>query len=224
SPLAWSPDDAALRMTWSDARQRWEWTGSFTAGALEFKFASGPGWDGSNYGTGAGVAANTASTAGTSDLSANLVAGRYRFAFSEANGAYTIQSFPVSTEWREVNGLPSAGAWTDDTDKDGMVDLLEYALGGSPTNQADGKTLQTMAIINSGGTNRLVLQWLQRTDGGGSLVVTPELATDLAGSWSPLTSSDATNTSGVPANHIRKEVSVSIDGLKKFIRLRVSGP
>ncbi|MDA0324072.1 MAG: hypothetical protein O2830_00295, partial [Verrucomicrobia bacterium] len=113
---------------------------------------------------------------------------------------------------------------TDDTDKDGMVDLLEYALGGSPTNQADGKTLQTMAIINSGGTNRLVLQWLQRTDGGGSLVVTPELATDLAGSWSPLTPSDATNTSGVPANHIRKEVSVSIDGLKKFIRLRVSGP
>ena len=224
SPLAWSPDDAALRMTWSDARQRWEWTGSFTAGDLEFKFASGPGWDGSNYGTAAGVAANTATTAGESNLSTSLAAGRYRFAFSEANGAYTIQSFPVSTEWREVNGLPSAGAWTDDTDKDGMVDLLEYALGGSPTNQADGKTLQTMAIINSGGTNRLVLQWLQRTDGGGSLVVTPELATDLAGSWSPLTPSDATNTSGVPANHIRKEVSVSIDGLKKFIRLRVSGP
>jgi hypothetical protein len=223
-PLAWSPDDAALRMTWSDARQRWEWTGNFTAEALAFKFASGPGWDGLEYGTGAGVAANTASTAGTSDLSANLVAGRYRFAFSEIDGAYTVQGFPVSAEWREVNGLPSAGAWTDDTDRDGMADLLEYALGGGPTNNADGRTLQTMANINSGGTNRLVLQWLQRTDGGTSLAIVPEVTTDLAGSWSPLTSFNAANTSGVPANHIRKEVSVPIDGSKKFLRLRVSGP
>lgn len=223
-PLAWSPDDAALRMTWSDARQRWEWTGNFTAEALAFKFASGPGWDGLEYGTGAGVAANTASTAGTSDLSANLVAGRYRFAFSEIDGAYTVQGFPVSAEWREVNGLPSAGAWADDADKDGVVDLLEYALGGSPTKNADGKTLLAMAIINSGGTNRLLLQWLQRTDGGTSLAIVPEFTTDLAGSWSPLISFNAANTSGVPANHIRKEVSVPIDGSKKFLRLSVSGP
>ena len=223
-PLAWSPDDAPLRMTWSDARQRWEWTGNFTAGALAFKFASGPGWGGSNYGTGAGVAANTASTAGTSDLSANLVAGRYRFSFSETDGGYTVQSFPESAEWREVHGLAAATSWTNDTDKDGMTDLLEYALGGSPTKNADGKTLLAMAIINSGGTNLLVLQWLQRTDGGTSLAIVPELTTDLAGSWSPLTSSNAANTSGVPANHIRKEVSVPIDGSKKFLRLSVSGP
>jgi hypothetical protein len=224
SPLAWSPDDAPLRMTWSDARQRWEWTGSFTAGALAFKFASGPGWGGSNYGTGAGVAANTASTAGTSDLSTNLVAGRYRFTFSEISGGYTVQSFPVSTEWREVHGLAAAASWNNDTDQDGMTDLLEYALGGSPTNNADGKSLQTITNTNSGGTNRLVLQWVQRTDGGGSLVLTPELATDLAGSWSPLTSSNAANSSGVPANHIRKEVSTPQDGSKKFLRLKVSGP
>lgn len=224
SPLAWSPDDAPLRMTWSDARQRWEWTGNFTAGALAFKFASGPGWGGSNYGTGAGVAANTASTAGTSDLSANLVAGRYRFSFSETDGGYTVQSFPVSTEWREVNGLPPTGEWTNDTDKDGMVELLEYALGGSPTNGADGRTLQTMTTTNFGGTNRLVLQWLQRTDGGSSLVIAPELATDLAGTWSPLAFSNAANTSGVPANHIRKEVSTPQDGSQKFLRLKVTGP
>jgi hypothetical protein len=105
-----------------------------------------------------------------------------------------------------------------------MTDLLEYALGGSPTNNADGKSLQTITNTNSGGTNRLVLQWVQRTDGGGSLVLTPELATDLAGSWSPLTSSNAANSSGVPANHIRKEVSTPQDGSKKFLRLKVSGP
>ena len=224
SPLAWSSDDAALRMIWSDARQRWEWTGNFNAGALDFKFASGPGWAGSNYGSGPGITAGTASTDGGSNLSANLATGRHRFTFSEIDGAYTVQGFPVSAEWREVNGLPSAGAWTDDTDKDGVVDLLEYAFGGSPTKNADGKTLLAMAIINSGGTNLLVLQWLQRTDGGTSLAIVPELTTDLAGSWSPLTSSNAANTSGVPANHIRKEVSVPIDGSKKFLRLSVSGP
>ena len=123
-----------------------------------------------------------------------------------------------------MNGLPSAGAWANDTDKDGVNDLLEYALGGSPINNADGKTLQSIANTNTGGTNRLVLQWLQRTNGGSSLAIIPELATDLAGSWSPLTSSNAANTSGVPANHIRKEVSTPQDGSKTFLRLKVSGP
>jgi hypothetical protein len=224
SPLAWSPDDAPLRMTWSDARQRWEWTGSFTAGSLAFKFASGPGWTGANYGTGTNVAINIASTAGTSDISTTLLAGRYRFAFSETNGVYTLQTFPVPAEWREVNGLAAAGSWTNDTDKDSMVDLLEYALGGSPTNAADGRTLQTMTTTNLSGTNRLVLQWLQRTDGGSSLAITPESATDLMGVWSSVTASNAPNQAGVPANHQRREVSIPQDGSKKFLRLKVIGP
>ena len=224
SPLAWSPDDAPLRMTWSDARQRWEWMGNFTAGALEFKFASGPGWGGLNYGSTSVALTGTSSTSVTNNASVNLAAGRHRFTFSETNGGYTVQSFPVSTEWREVNGLAAAGSWTNDTDKDGMVDLLEYALGGSPTNGADGRTLQTMATTNSSGTNRLVLQWLQRTDGGSSLAITPESATDLTGVWSSVTASNAPNQAGVPANHQRREVSIPQDGSKRFLRLKVSGP
>jgi hypothetical protein len=160
----------------------------------------------------------------TNNASVNLAAGRHRFIFSETNGGYTVQSFPVSTEWREVNGLAAAGSWTNDTDKDGMMDLLEYALGGSPTNGADGRTLQTMATTNSSGTNRLVLQWLQRTDGGSSLAITPESATDLTGVWSSVTASNASNQAGVPANHQRREVSIPQDGSKKFLRLKVSGP
>jgi len=97
-------------------------------------------------------------------------------------------------------------------------------LGGSPTNGTDGRMLQTMTTTNSGGTNRLVLQWLQRTDGGGSLTFSPEMATDLAGTWSPLASSNAANSSGVPANHTRKEVSIPQDGSKKFLRLIITGP
>jgi hypothetical protein len=170
------------------------------------------------------VATDTASTAGTNNISTNLTAGRYRFAFAETNGSYSIQSFPVSFEWREIHALAGASAWTNDTDKDGMTDLLEYALGGSPANNSDGRSLQALTNINLSGTNRLVLQWLQRTDGGSSLAITPETASDLAGSWSSIPSSIASNQAGVPLNHQRKEVSVPQDQSRKFLRLKVTGP
>ena len=218
-------------MNWSDARQRWEWTGSFTAGALAFKFASGPGWDGANYGTAAGITAGTASTIGGINLSTTLAAGRYRFAFTEANGAYTVQNFPVSAEWWETRGLPAplpANAddprWADDTDGDGFSHRLEYALGGNPTDVADGRTLQTMVTANSGGTDHLVLQWLERTDGGPSLVVIPQITTDLSGGWIPIEAANVAARLGDPLHHQRREVSVPFDGAAKFLRLRVTGP
>ncbi|NBU72595.1 MAG: hypothetical protein EBS53_14330, partial [Bacteroidetes bacterium] len=71
-------NSAANNMVWSDARQRWEWSGNFGSGLLEFKFVQGTNW----YGTGVGVAVNTASTSGGANLSTNLTAGRYRFSFS----------------------------------------------------------------------------------------------------------------------------------------------
>ena len=231
APLAWSPDDAALRMIWSDARQRWEWTGSFTAGALAFKFVSGPGWAGSNYGTGPGITAGTASTDGGSNLSATLAAGRYRFTFSETDGAYTVQGFPVSAEWWETRGLPAPWPataddprWANDSDRDGFSHRLEYALGGNPTDAADGRTLQTMATSNSGGTNHLVFQWLERTDGGSSLAVIPQISTNLSAGWVPIQAANVAARLGDPLNHQRREVTVPFDGAAKFLRLRVTGP
>ena len=231
APLAWTPGEEPLRMSWSDARQRWEWTGSFTAGALAFKFASGPGWDGANYGTGAGITAGTASTIGGGNLSTTLAAGRYRFAFTEANGAYTVQNFPVSAEWWETRGLPAPWPataddprWANDTDGDGFSHRLEYALGGNPTDFADGRTLQTMVTDNSGGTDHLVLQWLERTDGGSSLAVIPQISTDLSGGWVPVQAANVAARLGDPLNHQRREVSVPFDGAAKFLRLRVTGP
>ena len=231
APLAWSPDDAALRMIWSDARQRWEWTGSFTAGTLTFKFVSGPGWAGSNYGTGPGITAGTASTDGGSNLSATLAAGRYRFTFSETNGAYTVQGFPVSAEWWETRGLPAPWPataddprWANDSDRDGFSHRLEYALGGNPTDAADGRTLQTMATTNAGGTNHFVLQWLERTDGGSSLAVIPQISTNLSAGWVPIQAANVAARLGDPLNHQRREVTVPFDGAAKFLRLRVTGP
>ena len=231
APLAWSPDDAALRMIWSDARQRWEWTGSFTAGALAFKFVSGPGWAGSNYGTGPGITAGTASTDGGSNLSATLAAGRYRFTFSETDGAYTMQAFPVSAEWWETRGLPAPWPataddprWANDSDRDGFSHRLEYALGGNPTDAADGRTLQTAATSNAGGANHFVFQWLERTDGGSSLAVIPQISENLSAGWVPIQAANVAAHLGDPLNHQRREVIVPFDGAAKFLRLRVTGP
>ena len=231
APLAWSPDDAALRMIWSDARQRWEWTGSFTAGALAFKFASGPGWDGANYGTGPGITAGTAATDGGSNLATPLAAGRYRFTFSETDGAFTVQGFPVSAEWWETRGLPAPWPataddprWANDSDRDGFSHRLEYALGGNPTDAADGRTLQTAATSNAGGANHFVFQWLERTDGGSSLAVIPQISTNLSAGWAPIQAANVAAHLGDPLNHQRREVTVPFDGAAKFLRLRVTGP
>ena len=222
-------DPVDLRMAWSSVRQRWEWLGTWSGvNFLEFRFRTGPGTNGLNYGASNPQAFTDtnglAQTSGTNNLRTTASNARYRFSFLETSGVYTVENFPISTEWREANGLPASGAWTNDTDKDGIADLLEYALGGSPTNSADGMALQSFSNTNSGGTNRLVLQWLQRTNGGSSLSVSPEMTTDLLGSWSGLTASNAISQSNVPVNHVRREVSTPQDGSRKFLRLKVTGP
>jgi hypothetical protein len=117
------------------------------------------------------------------------------------------------------------GAWTNDTDQDGVNDLLEYALGGNPNLTADGKSLQSLSLTQATGTNRLRLEWLERNDGGSTLSVTPELATNLGGPWSSLPSSLAANQTEMPANHQRREVTTPIDSTnRKFLRLKVTGP
>ena len=221
-PLSWDPDAPALRMTWSGARQRWEWTGTFPAGLLPFKFASGPGWSGTNYGQGS--VADVAAAGAPDNLTTTLAAARYRFSFDETTGTYGIENFPISTEWREVYSLPEPTDWTADSDGDGVPDLVEYALGGNPSDRADGSGLSAVSLTDAAGSRRLVLQWSERTDGGPSLVVTPQISTDLVAGWQPVAASNAPPRLGDPLNHQRKEVSVPLDGGAKYLRLRVSGP
>ncbi len=221
-PLSWSPDEPALRMTWSGLRQRWEWTGVFTAGDLDFKFVTGPEWSGDNYGS--GPVAGLAIAQAPDNLTASLTTGRYRFAFDETTGLYALENFPVSTEWREVYALPAAGDWLADSDGDGVPDLMEYALGGNPTDPGGRPVWPAMVLTNLGGTEHLVLRWLERTDGGPSLVVTPQFATEIGGVWSPVAAANAPAEVGDPAGHQRKEVSVPLEDGAGFLRLRVTGP
>ena len=225
-PLGWNPDAAAQRMTWSDARQRWEWTGTFGAGAVLFKFITGPGWNGANYGTGTNLPAGTASAAGAENLSITIPAGRQRFAFNEFTGVYTVESFPVATEWREIHALPANAPWSDDSDGDGVVDALEYALGGNPRDGRSAPQPSTQTVLQSGQAPRLIMRWLQRTNDDAGLTVVPQMKTDLtaASGWTPLNSTAVANQAGDPPGFQRREVSLPMQDAAGFLRLGVTAP
>jgi hypothetical protein len=225
NPLSWNPDAAAQRMTWSDARHRWEWVAALDAGGVEFKFASGPGWTGSNFGAAASLPAGIATTSGTANLAASVPGGRHRFSFNEFTGLYTVESFPLANEWREVYAIDPAVPWSADSDGDGFSDAMEYALGGDPRETRDAGQLQTIRTVTTDEMPRLVMQWLQRTNDDGNLSVVPQQSTNIAApeNWTTIGSVPA-DQGGVPGGFQRREVSVPMTGEASFLRLRVTEP
>jgi 1,4-alpha-glucan branching enzyme len=224
--LGWNPDASSLRMTWSDARQRWEWTGSFVDGTAQFKFVTGPGWTGSNFGTGPGVAAGAASISGEANLAAGLSAGRHRFAFNEFTGAFTVERFPVAVEWREFYGLPSGVSWSEDSDGDSVSDAAEYAMGGNPRDGRNAPQPSAETVVGAGQAPLLRMRWLQRTNDDGGLAVVPQMTSDLMAlsSWSAVGSTVAPDQNGVPPGFQRREISRPMEGAAGFLRLGVSEP
>ena len=230
----WLPN--ASNMTWSDQRMQWEWTGTFSNTTdIQFKFSQATnsdwsggdswGWDADNSNTG------VAALSGGLNIIASVTNGvRYRFAFQDLTGTYSITRYPFSAEWWESNGLPapwpstaSDSRWDEDSDSDGFSHRMEYALGGNPA--VNDKGLVSSRQINVGGANLLVMRWLQRVDAQADFSVVPLLSTNLSPiNWSELTATDSADTSGVPVNYRRREVSVPIEGGAKFLRLRVTGP
>jgi 1,4-alpha-glucan branching enzyme len=230
----WLPN--ANNMTWSDRRMQWEWTGTFSNTTdIQFKFSQAAnsdwsgggswGWSAGNSNTGVAVPSG-----GENIIAAVTGGGRYRFAFQDLAGTYSVTAYPVFAEWWETNGLPaplpstaSDPRWNEDPDGDGYTHLVEYALGGTPL--AGDSRLFYSWQTNVGGAKRLVLRWLERTDAEADFSVVPLLSTNLSSiNWSVLTATDSADTSGVPANYRRREVSVPVEGASKFLRLRVTGP
>jgi hypothetical protein len=73
----------------------------------------------------------------------------------------------------------------------------------------------------------LVLQWLQRTNGGASLGIAPMVSTGLAiPDWTTngVSVAPSANQLNVPAGFQRREASVPMEGGSKFLRLQVTGP
>jgi len=224
-PVAlWNP--AANNMIWNESRNQWEWVGTASAsGNAVIKFAQGPNWSDPEWGTNVSGRIELRSP---HNITNAVVAGtRYRIAFNDVALTYSVASFPISAEWWETNGLPaplptspSDPRWAQDRDGDGNSQLMEYSLVGNP-NLAETNRLISSGTTNSGGTNRLVLRWSQRTNA----TVQAEWHTNLSETgWS--TSGLSINNIGSVANGTQaKEASVPIDSTnRKFLRLRVTGP
>jgi hypothetical protein len=229
APLQWAPDEPGLRMNWSEKRQRWEWSGNFSGGPVEFKFAMGPGWSGENHGVAAMPGRTDPSGGPEANIPENLSSpGRYRFSFNELARTYSLRPFPRRAEWRETHDLDEAGDWTADTDMDGASDLLEYALGGNPS-QPDTRPLGpgltalpgAKAVRNASGG--FTFSWLENADP--DILVAPEISAELAsGAWSETFSEPAPDQTDVPPGHVRKMVNLPSTGQKMFLRLRASVP
>ena len=73
---------------------------------------------------------------------------------------------------------------TGDDDKDGLINLYEYGLGGDPTNALDQGTAPTIEIAEVGGSNVLTYIYPQLSDPNAGLAYSVELTTDLVfGTW-----------------------------------------
>ena len=109
----------------------------------------------------------------------------------------------------------------------GLVIFAIGSIGAILTPDAGGLT--SSWLTNTGGTNRLVLQWLHRTNGTSSLGIAAVASGSLSGAatnWTTNGVAVTTNLSqlNVPAGFQRREASVPMDGAAKFLRLRVTGP
>lgn len=231
---SWSPN--LSNMFWSDFRNQWEWTGTTErSGSVAFKFFQGLTFEDPDWGLNTNGLVGRVSPKGP-NISVSVTAGmRYRITFNDLALTYSVDSYPVSAEWWEANGLPfplptssADPRWNDDSDGDGFSNRLEYALGGSPL-VPNGNGLVNSWQANNGGSNRLVLQWLHRTNGGSSLEIVPVVATSLTNTpanWTTSGVSFSTNVSqiNVPSGFQRREASVPLEGAARFLRLRITGP
>ena len=108
-------------------------------------------------------------------------------------------------------GSPSSNGPGDDPDGDGLVNLVEYALGGDPL-VVDA--MRPVRVEDGGG--EYVFSWQRRLDRG-DLVVVPEHGTDLVW-WEDATGFDVvTRVDGVDEHH---ETALPGDVARRFLRLR----
>ncbi len=75
------------------------------------------------------------------------------------------QSLVTYADWTSDFGLTGGdAALTANPDADEMINLLEYALGGNPTNATDVGILPTSGIVNDAGTDYFEYVYRRRTD------------------------------------------------------------
>lgn len=99
-----------------------------------------------------------------------------------------------------------------DPDQDGSTNEQEFHFGTSPA--ANNGSLMT----TTQGPTGLTIRWLQRTAG---VTYTLQENADLAGDWttSPIDPSTAADQAGVPADYVRREAVIPMEGLRNLLRV-----
>ena len=125
--------------------------------------------------------------------------------------------------WATAAGQGSI-ALNSDADGNGLTALLEYAYGAAAPGSISRSLLPASSTTNSGGTNQLVLTYFTRTSG---VTVAPEVNTSLGtNGWGTNgvsnTLVDTVTTNGTTLE--QRRASVSIDGGRKFLRLKATSP
>ncbi|NBR70412.1 MAG: hypothetical protein EBT69_09605 [Verrucomicrobia bacterium] len=145
------------------------------------------------------------------------------YAFTFVNGALTVVDAQVTvtlSEWASQNGLSGAAAAPDaDPDGDGMMNLMEYYLGLSPTSSSGSGEVFSL----SKGSNNTFSLTYRRAKGITGVSSAVQATGDIS-------SSSSWGTSGVQETVVDKgsyeEVTATVTNApgetKKFMRLRVT--
>ena len=132
-----------------------------------------------------------------------------------------VQIFPAGyAAWEALRFIPaqrSAANVTgplNDPDKDGVVNLMEYALGLNP-NLADSH-LQPVAVRTPAG---LEFTFPKNTLLGDIMYI-PETSPNLSAGWTPITAIDTTGTGDIRM----MKVTIPFTDPRRYVRLRISKP
>jgi hypothetical protein len=109
----------------------------------------------------------------------------------------------------------------DDPDRDGVPNLLEYALRTNPS-LASSVARPVAAMETVSGTTYLTLTYdkeTTRTDTTYSVQVSTDLSAGPAG-WTDVTDSLTGSTGSIE----HRKASVPLDGTRKFLRLKITQP
>ncbi len=107
-----------------------------------------------------------------------------------ANFTVTVTALTAAQSWRNLyfSTINNSGNAADNADpnNNGIVNLVEYALGGNPVNATTGLSILPTAATGPGNTFKLALhRYLDRND----ITLTVQAASSPAGPWTDLASS-----------------------------------
>ena len=169
----------------------------------------------------------TAETPHTNTLSIESLTdsdtGSYSVEISNGGGTLTSNAVDIQVHmlgsfpyWQSTHGITSP---QEDSDNDGMTNLVEYALGTDP-NRADIGRPPEMRLERTGGQTRLHADFDLSTEALDSIVQV-EASDDLANpQWTPI--QDGTEGATVTRSESKLSVSIPVNQGHRFFRLTVS--